>query len=100
MTQRGHIQRYYRQRFAELHTRKLRVNSHRRIRIDITERFGIVWSPTSRKWICVAADHCNTEAIGRAIEATEFAPPASPGDTFRFVTRIKTVNRLRKMAKR
>jgi hypothetical protein len=30
MTQRGHIQRFYRQRFAELHTRKLRVNSHRK----------------------------------------------------------------------
>ena len=30
MTERTHIQRYYRQRFAELHTRKLRVNSHRK----------------------------------------------------------------------
>lgn len=30
MTERTHIQRYYRQRFAELHTRNLRVNSHRK----------------------------------------------------------------------
>jgi len=30
MTERTHIQRFYRQRFAELHQRKLRVNSHRK----------------------------------------------------------------------
>ena len=42
MTERTHIQRYYRQRFAELHTRKLRVNSHRRIRRDRAMRCMLI----------------------------------------------------------
>ena len=39
MTERTHIQRFYRQRFAELHTRKLRVNSHRKQMGDWRLRF-------------------------------------------------------------
>lgn len=40
MTERTHIQRYYRQRFAELHTRKLRVNSHRK---NLGSKFVMRW---------------------------------------------------------
>ncbi len=40
MTERTHIQRFYRQRFAELHTRKLRVNSHRK---NLGSKFVMRW---------------------------------------------------------
>ncbi len=40
MTERTHIQRFYRQRFAELHTRNLRVNSHRK---NLGSKFVMRW---------------------------------------------------------